>query len=64
MQQLWQTLYVGDLKLKKLHEEKYQGADKSLARLGRRKAQKHVRDTCNFNNIETQAVIKFFSCKV
>ena len=36
------------------------GADKSLAQPGRKQARKHVRDTCNFNNIETRAVIKFF----
>jgi len=36
----------------------YRGADKSLARPGRKQAQKHVRDVCNFNDIETRAVIK------
>ena len=36
------------------------GADKSLARPGKKQAQKHVRDAHDFNNIETQAVIKFF----
>ena len=39
---------------------KYRGADKSLARPGRKQARKHVRDARNFNNIETRAVIKFF----
>jgi len=39
----------------------YRGADKSLARPGRKQARKHVRDARNFNNIETQAVIKLFS---
>ena len=34
---------------------------KSLARPGRKQAWKHVRDTRDFNNIETWAVIKFFS---
>ena len=38
----------------------YRGADKSLARPGRKQARKHVRDARNFNNIETRAVIKFF----
>ena len=38
----------------------YQGADKSLARAGRKQARKHVRDARDFNNIETRAVIKFF----
>jgi len=37
----------------------YLGADKSLARPGRKQARKHVRDTCDFNNIETRAVIKY-----
>ena len=36
----------------------YRGADKSLARPGRKKARKHVRDARDFNNIETRAVIK------
>ena len=40
--------------------EKKGGADKSLARPGRKQAQKHVRDARDFNNIETRAVIKFF----
>jgi len=35
------------------------GADKSLARTGRKQALKHVRDARDFN-IETRAVIKFF----
>ena len=38
---------------------KYRGADKSLARPGRKQARKHVRDPRDFNNIETRAVIKF-----
>ena len=37
------------------------GADKSLARLGRKQALKHVRDARDFNNMETRAVINFFS---
>jgi len=36
----------------------FRGADKSLARPGWKQAQKHVRDTHDFNNIETWAVIK------
>jgi len=40
---------------------KYRGADKSLARPGRKQARKHVRDARDFNNIETRAVIKFCS---
>jgi len=36
----------------------YWGADKSLGRPGRKQARKHVRDARDFNNIETQAVIK------
>ena len=38
----------------------YRGADKSLARAGRKQARKHVRDARDFNNIETRAVMKFF----
>jgi len=38
----------------------YRGADKSLARPGRKQARKHVSDARDFNNIETRAVIKFF----
>jgi len=37
----------------------YPGADKSLARPGRKQARKHVREARDFNNIEMQAVIKF-----
>jgi len=36
------------------------GADKPLARPGRKQVRKHVRDSRDFNNIETRAVIKFF----
>ena len=39
----------------------YRGADKSLARPGRKQARKHVRDARDFNNIEKRAVIKDFS---
>jgi len=42
------------------HPVHYRGADKSLARPGRKKARKHVRDARDANNIETRAVIKFF----
>ena len=38
----------------------YRGADKSLARPGRKQARKHVRDARDFNKIETRAVINFF----
>ena len=38
----------------------YRGADKSLARPGRKQARKHVKDARDFNNIETRATIKFF----
>jgi len=38
----------------------YRGADKSLARPGRKKARKHIRDARDFNKIETRAVIVFF----
>ena len=35
------------------------GADKFLARPGRKQDRKHVRDARDFNNIEARAVIKF-----
>ena len=37
----------------------YRGADKSLARPGRKQAQNHARNARDFNNIEMRAVIKF-----
>jgi len=37
----------------------YRGADKSLARPGRKQARKHVRDARDFNKIKMEAVIKF-----
>ena len=37
----------------------HRSADKSLARPGRKQAQKHVRDARDFSNIETRAVVKF-----
>ena len=39
---------------------KYRGADKSLARPGRKQALKHVRDARDFDYFETRAVIKYF----
>ena len=39
----------------------YRGADKFLARPGRKQARKHVRDARDFDNIETRAVINIFS---
>jgi len=41
----------------------YRGADKSLARPGRKQGRNHVRDARDFNNIETRAVKFFFFCK-
>jgi len=38
----------------------YRGADKSLARPGRKQARKNVRYERDFNNLETRTVIKFF----
>jgi len=38
----------------------YRGADKSLARPGRKQSRKHVRDVRDFNHIEMRAAIKFF----
>ena len=37
----------------------YRGADKSLARRGRKQAWKQVRDVCDFNKFKTRAVIRF-----
>ena len=37
----------------------YWGADKSLARPGRKQARNHVRDARDVNKIETRAVIEF-----
>ena len=39
---------------------RYRGAEKFLARPGRKQTRKHVRDGRDFNNIETRAVIKFY----
>ena len=39
---------------------RYRGADKSLARPGRKQARKHVRDARDLNNMETRAAIKNF----
>jgi len=41
----------------------YRGADKSLARPGRKQARKHVRDARDFNNIETRSVKFFFPAR-
>ena len=38
---------------------KYWGADKSLARRGKKQARKRLRDARDFKKIETRAVIKF-----
>jgi len=39
----------------------YRAADKSLARPGKKEARKYIRDARDFNNIETRAVVNFFS---
>jgi len=44
----------------KMVADNYRGADKSLARPGRKQAGKRVRDVRDFNNIETRTFIKFF----
>ena len=41
-----------------LYNVTYRGADKSLARPGRKQTRKHVKDARDFNNSETRAVIK------
>ena len=51
--------YVVACLLKVFLNYTYRGADKSLARPGRKQARKHVRDPRDFNKIETRAVIKF-----
>jgi len=56
--QEWEKLWPA--RISSRHAVLYRGADKSLARSGRKHARKHVRDARDFNNIETQAVIKFF----
>jgi len=38
----------------------YRGADKSLARPGRKQAPKYIKDVCDFSNIETRVVIICF----
>ena len=54
-----------DIRLKKEGRKKerkkvlYRGADKSLARPGRKQAGNYARDGSDFNNIETRVVIKF-----
>jgi len=53
-------LFVQFFNTVKLHSLTYRGADKSLARPGRKQARKHVRDERDFNNIETRAFVKFF----
>jgi len=40
-------------------KKEYRGANKSLARPGRKQTWKHVRDVRDFNQIETRALIKF-----
>jgi len=56
------TRYKFIVTLKMLHSSKIhtRGADKFLARPGRKQARKHVRDARDFNNIETRALIEFF----
>jgi len=41
-------------------EAHYRGADKSLARPGRKQARTHVRDARDFKNNETRAIINLF----
>jgi len=43
-----------------LNKKMYRGADKSLARPGRKQVRKHARGARDFNSIETRAVIKLF----
>jgi len=55
--------FVWNIYPSKKNLARYRGADKSLARPGRKQARKHVRYTRDFNNIETKAVKFLFSCK-
>ena len=59
---LWIFLIMMNVRKKKLRRKSertfYRGADKSLARPGKKQARKHVRYPRDFNNIETRAVIK------
>ena len=54
------TRWLLSFQKKNFQQLLYRGADKSLARPGRKQTRKHVRDARDFNNVETQAVIKFF----
>ena len=45
--------------LKQVPVKMYRGADKSLAKPGRKQARKHVRGVRDFNKIEKRDVIKF-----
>jgi len=57
--QIWET----ETKVKYsfvYHSSTTEGAEKSLARPRGKQARKHVSDARDFNNIETQAVIKCF----
>ena len=49
-----------DLIIQVLYLQATRSAGKSLARPGRKQAWKNVRDARNFNNIETEVVIKNF----
>jgi len=43
----------------RMYVRMYRGADRSLARPGRKQARNHVRDERDFNNIEKRDAIKF-----
>jgi len=55
----WFLSYMKYLMLTDLYTH-YRSADKSLARPGRKQAQKYIRDARDLNNIEMRAAIKFF----
>ena len=59
---MWSLLFFGAKIVEKTRVvfTLYQGADKYLARTGRKHPRKNVRDARDFNNIETRAVHKFF----
>jgi len=53
-------LYSIKIRLKCRSSTAYWGAEKSLARPGRKQARTHVRDARNFDDVKTRAVTKFF----
>jgi len=59
----WRNVYNECSAWKKSTCLLHRGADKSLARPGRKRARKHVRDQRDFNNIDASCHQFLFSCK-